>query len=103
MSQPEQKPISPGPWKAIGDQSSRWNIWSGDNPVALGGPYYGSIHNEANAHLIAAAPDQHEALKELTEALAELEGVEIPYRTAKRLSAAGLRAQAVIAKAEGRE
>lgn len=94
-SQPEQKPISPGPWRAVGDPSSRWNIWTQTDqprPVASGGPYQGAISKEADAHLIAAAPDM----------LAELKRLEKCYRTPGSIIDTG-HISSLIAKAEGRE
>lgn len=64
MSRPESLP-TPGPWRAAGDAvitaDGRWEICaSGD---------WGGIISDANARLIAAAPDLLEALKKVTKAL----------------------------------
>jgi len=50
--------FTPGPWEARYDEpSDEWLIYSGESEF----PHAGS--NEANARLIAAAPELYEALK----------------------------------------
>lgn len=53
-----------GPWEVVGSPLSGFSIYGGpdDSPVVW---EMGGIDNEANAHLIAAAPDLLEALGEV--------------------------------------
>lgn len=54
----------------------------------------------ANARLIASAPELYEALRELSERVASLGGVEIPYADALKLFDAYKQARAALARAE---
>lgn len=96
---------TPGPWWfAQHDEFGRYDVGNGDAPMfrtiapADSGPGEWSItdyrhdHQEANARLVAAAPEILEALKGLVSAV-EAEG------DAERMTE---RARAAISKAEGK-
>ncbi|EMN1229820.1 hypothetical protein RCG72_004421 [Enterobacter roggenkampii] len=57
---------TPGPWKVSRTGKSIGSVSGGDDPsmllVAWAEPYANPAHQEANANLIAAAPDLLEAL-----------------------------------------
>lgn len=94
---------TPGPWRVVkGDNGDAdgWNVhhelgWPHDvSQVAETSDYpYFAIKNEADAHLIAAAPDLLEALKKVIENHCGLERIFCSTCTPARR---------VIAKAEGR-
>lgn len=100
---PNRTTHTPGPWWAGQQATGDWLIQSGDPsthepPWAVTegtlGAIRGSDHAEANAYLIAAAPDLLSASKE---ALALLEAIrDRPTDNTQRFIAAA------IAKAEGR-
>ena len=103
---------TPGPWRHMGVYVFGG---SGDQTVILGRAAYADVsfrEAEANARLIAAAPDLYEALKEMrnacaaamrviaTDALAVTEW-EAELRRIGVTDGFGVRANAALAKAEG--
>lgn len=62
-----QSKHTPGPWKAVPEGSGSWTIYPVDGPrdgiVTSFGQYRDRENKEADARLIAAAPDLLEALK----------------------------------------
>lgn len=101
----EQK-YTPGPW-AISRNTSMSVVGKNDRPVCSTGGYQDNrvdssvllAENEANARLIAAAPDLYEALKE---ADAELETLACAMGLTSELVAVCERVKAALAKAEGK-
>lgn len=98
---------SPGPWKLAYDKGSNRDIMTNNARVATAWLAYVTPEEyHANAHLIAAAPDLLEALRELDaaiddEALYEPDDDE-HAKALDRLIEAQKAARAAIAKAEGR-
>jgi len=91
--------FTPGPWEWDGDvwdydyaEEAPWLIGK-DNQIILKGEI--DCANKANAHLIAAAPDLYEAIKELLYALQDDDN----WRT----SGVYEDAEAALAKARGEE
>lgn len=100
----EPKTYTPGPWRAV-DRGAHWNNpsitnweihWSEDGECVVD-----HVYEEADANLIAAAPDLIEALKS---ALAFVEFYNHRYDGQDGLHPHGIvtAARAAIAKAEGR-
>lgn len=59
---------TPGPWVARAARELGWLIFADDDEVVESldsRERYGTIHSEADAHLIAAAPDLLEALEQV--------------------------------------
>lgn len=81
---------TPGPWRVVGG-----DVWDAHGEVMRRGSSVseGSVNARANAHLIAAAPDLLDALKELE---ATFRGTSDIARLVQRIT------RAAIAKAEGR-
>ena len=88
-----------GPWSA--SDKFGGTVWAGEDCVAEVSGHDGTwATSEANAHLIAAAPEMLIALKDLRDWIryeVEIDGCVVPAYTA-RLRAA----EAAIAKAEGK-
>ena len=103
---------TPGPWYALPARAGFYIQAENDIIVdtADQNARYGTIDDEANARLIAAAPELLEALKALhhavcgetgfAEAVRNCSGIAYPWEP---LDAADLAARAAIAKAEGGE
>lgn len=106
---------TPGPWKyeptepgsgdfdvlpEVAPSNLSWGPWiasvHGRTPDMRG--FVGAVESEANARLIAAAPELLEALIELRDALAD-SGLKTPYGSP--LMYAMLKSNRVILKAEG--
>ncbi len=89
---------TPGPWKAwqrdADKGSNYWLIRTASEKTGLEDTLRGYC-GEANARLIAAAPDLLEALEGLLECISETRGKDATKAVAKAL--------AVIAKAEGKQ
>lgn len=93
MSEPK---FTPGPWKVDVTQpyfETPNMIKAGSFEILLTVPGCGEEHTtwEANAHLIAAAPEMYEALKAIESCLAPADN-----------DSAAQKVRAAIAKAEGR-
>lgn len=73
---------TPGPWHAMG-----WNVYDKDDMIADAG-FVSEVKSDANARLIAAAPDMLEALESI-EDMRSMQGAD-RYRV-----------KAAIAKAKG--
>ena len=89
---------TPGPWRSDPCYRSGYTVWGGTDAVPVcvvdtqdDEGRFGTIKNEANARLIAAAPDLLEALVEASVAL------RIGHNSLVALE----KASAAIAKAEG--
>lgn len=87
---------TPGPWKVIEpfDVYDEWRVAIDDNDpgVAVVAVMDSQSENEANAHLIASAPELYAALKAL------LDWSTSEYQSNARIDA---QARAALAKAEG--
>lgn len=106
---------TPGPWEPIKLNSAPLGLWAvnapgygGRNPLVCGMEYSkgGPIlhaESEANARLIAAAPDLLEALKEMVagdaEAIEEAQALGVPFP--EEMLATFKKARAAIARATG--
>ena len=66
-----QEQFTPGPWEAVRDEKNeRWQIQETDNNgLVLVQHTFDGEEAEANANLIAAAPDMYEALKNVRNSL----------------------------------
>lgn len=93
----EQLGISPAPW-VKGDTPAQWDVFSQhqDNWIGIGFVSQ-SVNHEADARLIAAAPELYEALS----ALLNCEEKEAPFTTESGMSIAMDMARKAIAKAGG--
>ena len=105
--------FTPGPWKAI-ERHPDIAVWGRDEDGDPVGEHVASIYGdgtvenaEANARLIAAAPDVYEALKAMYAAMPNCDGDHIMddkgnfIARAVGIGAAAKAARAAIAKAEG--
>jgi hypothetical protein len=92
---PEQVKHTPGPWRV--GKRAKMRIVAGDDDTVASTGGDPTMPAEANARLIAAAPDMYEALG----ALLELHGGIMNGCDCESCKIA-LRARAAIAKAEGR-
>ena len=99
---------TPGPWKATPANAGEWNIdGEGSNDWAIAvvcggaGTEDPNGRTDANARLIAAAPDLLDALGAFI-AASEEPGPESKSPRAALLTTAWVKARAAIAKAEGR-
>jgi hypothetical protein len=85
---------TPGPWVVRGADTYRWQIEHGDVKTATvvarvtTPPKGGTDASDANAHLIAAAPDMLEALEDAVEAATWDRDVEIPSSLRDQMIAA---------------
>jgi hypothetical protein len=108
---------TPGPWIADDNEGfGAWHIWSRMTPTGSGtpGPLVATVvgdsaETDANAQLIAAAPELLLSLKETFKAASILAEIVVRAGATKYLdehmdvlSGFGKRANAAIAKAEGR-
>lgn len=93
----EQLGISPAPW-VKGDTPAQWDVFSQhqDNWIGIGFVSQ-SVNHEADARLIAAAPELYEALS----ALLNCAEKEAPFTTESGMSIAMDMARKAIAKAGG--
>lgn len=95
--------FTPGPWRS-GDHSHEvYDPHSGETICTMGNTAFPSIFPEANACLIAAAPELLEALKGLLEHCAMVHKYWGDNSNQKQADSAIDKARAAIAKAEGRE
>ena len=95
----EQLGISPAPW-VKGDAPAQWDVFSQhqDNWIGIGFVSQ-SVNHEADARLIAAAPELYEAIA----ALLNCAEKEAPFTTESGMSIAMDMARKAIAKAGGEE
>ena len=95
----EQLGISLAPW-VKGDSPAQWDVFSQhqDNWIGIGFVSQ-SVNHEADARLIAAAPELYEALA----ALLNCAEKEAPFTTESGMSIAMDMARKAIAKAGGEE
>jgi len=90
---------TPGPWTAIGPAVY---FPAHTNPMETGGFDISNCpHSEANARLIATAPELLEALQEALAALADNVGMQDTYIDFDQVRNAKAKASASIAKAIG--
>lgn len=88
--------FTPGPWKsALTVQENGPNFYTIASST-FGGKFIAQVENEANALLIAAAPDLLEALRECSEALTSDAAISKRKELLER-------ADKALAKAEGKE
>lgn len=100
---------TPGPWRVVRDRNgaatmilSSQKDEDGDELPVIDYEHGGYTYAyEANARLIAAAPDMYEALKEAREALATEIKFEISASVAESLEATIAQIDAALSKAEG--
>jgi hypothetical protein len=85
------KSVFPGPWES---KSIAGNVWNVSSQIEENGIAVAMVRGDANARLIAAAPELLEVLNDL---LCDLDTLNIPYRN----EAICERARAAIAKATG--
>ena len=96
---------TPGPWKLefnrlISNRACSWTFRA--NGYLIGESFLtGTSEGEANAHLIAAAPEMYEALRVLAEEM-EYCNRESPQSMHMTIPYWAKRARAALAKAEGR-
>jgi hypothetical protein len=83
---------TPGPWKAIKSADHGYAITKAELNIERELAFV--MLNEANAHLIAAAPEMYEALKAIMDCIPSIAQNNLPIWQ---------RANAALAKAEGRE
>lgn len=107
---------TPGPWKVVATNSSRFSLRAGQDSIGdvwrmIGSPVLMDRAHEgdANARLIAAAPELLAALKTIKDAILHVSAsgtMDAPAKLRKsaeeRFFAANELASAAIAKAEGR-
>lgn len=98
---------TPGPWQAqdywiIGCVEDSWDIMAGANTAC---PWRVAkvFRSEADARLIAAAPDMYEALPDLSRVITWLQNGCDPIKAADELQVYQARIDLAKAKAEGRE
>lgn len=100
---------TPGPWtvcaedvdEKTGEYDEPSVVTDSDNPITIAIVRVGLSESDANAHLIASAPELLEACTALTSAIRNLEGQPIQYSLAKDLSAALSLGHAAMKKADG--
>jgi len=90
--------FTPGPWG-----HSEGEIYRGNNPIAKVIPSF-TREDEANARLIAAAPEMYEMLRDLSKVLKDLEsiGANLPYYFKDDMSMND-KLREVLAKVDGGE
>lgn len=94
---------TPGPWLAERDGSDNWNVvspaFTGFDYFVVGteGLYRGDGSDEANARLIAAAPELLAALESLRDGVLNIRGVDVDAYCPDEFAAA----RAAISKATG--